>query len=143
MIIKTYTEPTDVFICGIDFINQPETFGITDDYCMLAVQFSDNKEYLDTCGYVYILSRNEIIKIKDHLDQDNGQNWLLLKDYLGDIKIYFEDKIGIYPIDNIDVESYLSDIMPGGEWVDPVLRVNCKNPGISLGYKSLLAELIK
>jgi hypothetical protein len=141
MILKSYKTPTDVFICGIDFTHKQETFGITDDYSTIDVQFSDSKKYLDTCGFVFVLTREEIIEIKDAIDEDDGQNWVLLKDYVGDIELYFEDENGIYPVGDIEGVRYISDNMPGDDWVDPVLKVNCINPGVFRGYESLLEEL--
>lgn len=142
MIIKTYTEPTDVFICGIDFVEKEETFGITDDYCILVVKGTDKKKLIDTCGFVFINTKEEMIAMQGALEEDENQEWFFLKDYVGDISIHFEDdEENEYPIDEVDLDEYLSDSFPGEGWYDTVIDINCPLPNSYRGFESLLAVL--
>lgn len=143
MILRTFDEPTDVIICGIDFTHKPETFSLTDDYSMVAVANKDKIKFLDTCGFVYVLTREEANDIKDALDEDDGQEWILLKDYVGSIGIHFEDddRNRFEIPQDTDLREYLSDIFPGEGWFETVIDIECEIPERNRGYESLLEEL--
>lgn len=90
ILIKNFTEPTNVYIVGEDFKNLPETFSITDDYHSCAISNGFEKRYIDTDGFVFIYSEEEFNNNK-HLIEYPSQEYVLLKNFVGEIHVKVVD----------------------------------------------------
>ncbi len=86
--IKTFDSPQDIFILGCDFPKMPETFSLTDDYHLLCIKRGENKLYINTDGYCFILTREEFNNYKDLIVDDESsleQEGVFIKDFQGDL----------------------------------------------------------
>lgn len=152
-IIKNIEEPTDIYIIGDDFTDKPETFAITDDYCSLTIRGDDGKEaYIETTGFVFILTKEEILNWKDYLDVELDPGYedftiMLLKDYVGEMQLVAEDDDGkdrlkenILELIKDRSRSYISDHTDDecNEWAQPVLNLSSK-----LGEQLTATEFLK
>lgn len=127
MILRTFNKPTNVFISGIDFINKPETFSITDDYCTFDVLLNNISGFLiDTCGFVFILSEEEFLEIKDSLDlDDSSDNCLRITNFVGTIDLYMVSPSGEKWLPaSIDFSEYLEyQNPPEDDWYEVFLNL--------------------
>lgn len=96
MIIKTITNPEDVYICGFDLEGRTQEFSTTDDEDNIFVRNHNNKKYLAICGHVHILTKSELIPYLVELEgmSDSYEETILLKDFSGAISLSVEDDDG-------------------------------------------------
>lgn len=113
-LLKTFNNQ-DVYILGYDITKITETFSITDDYHSLRLQFKDDYGYMETCGYCFILTQEELdlyrskIEIEDE-DQDDTY-CVKIPNYTGNIylDVIDRDKNESVLEDNIDLREYILD----------------------------------
>lgn len=111
-ILRTFTEPTDVYISGDYYNDIKEAFSITDDESGVGITNGSKTVDINSYGFIYIFTKDEfraaIPKI-DYLDEDaTYSNWegVYLKDFVGDIKLILRaeesnEEFGIKKGDNI------------------------------------------
>jgi hypothetical protein len=86
ILIKTVETPQDIFILGAYVNGKQETFSITDDYATFKLTNGNKSYYVDTDGFVFILTRSELLEYKDLIDENSySQEGVLLKDFSGDM----------------------------------------------------------
>lgn len=125
MILREFNTPTKLFITGIDFKNILESFKITDDYCAMEVLLNEKSFYFDTCGFVFILTEEEFLKIKDKMDEDDSDDCLVINDFVGNIDLYMVSPSGVKWLpDPIDFNEYLQyHDKPEDDWYDVFLQL--------------------
>lgn len=94
VILKKFTEPTDIFILGCGSVpNHPEIFSTTDDYDMIDVKIGDKTIYLDIDGYCTILTRSELESVKEQFKESEtfyaceSCEGVLVKNFVGEIEL--------------------------------------------------------
>lgn len=105
-LIKSYVEPTTIYVMGCWFKGFDSTFGITDDYaycyCIHIPTKGDGNKYtsytipngnksLDTCGRIYILTETELALALVGMDDDAkielSQDGFKVENFIGDIYV--------------------------------------------------------
>lgn len=136
MILKTFENPTNLFISGIDFIKQSETFSITDDYCTLATTLNGlSYTHLETCGFVFILTEEELLKIIPTIDlNDDSDECLFIKNFVGTIDLFMKSSTGVIWLpDPIDFKEYLQyQNSPEVDWYDVFLNLEGHYDDVSI-----------
>ena len=112
-LLKTFNNQ-DVYILGYDITNIPETFGITDDYESLKLQFKDDYIYMETVGYCFVLTQEELDLYKskieiDDVDQDD-MYCVKISNYTGNIylDIVNDDTNNSVLKKNLDLKEYIA-----------------------------------
>ena len=89
MILRTFKDPTNVYLIGSRFNGDGLTeFGIEDDEYTYCLRIGDKKEYITTEGSLTIMSEKEFNEydILDEVDSfENCRSIVILKNYVGDI----------------------------------------------------------
>lgn len=127
VVIKTITQPQDIYIIGADYKGKEETFAITDDYHMLCVVNGKAKKYMDTDGYVFILTKEQLLEWSDLMWEDpsemDGQEGLVLHNFSGDIRLRVVTEKGRDLLHKFDNQNYVMHQIDdeSGEDVDDII----------------------
>ena len=152
--IKEYLEPTNVYILsdGLDCDKFIPDFKLTDDYQSLKVESNNSYTYLETMGFVYILTESELRNNLHNLELDNYGDYeaILVKDYVGKIQLQVlvegEDFNIVDRINetNFIKEDYLMYSIgeEGDELEDIVLSFDCDYKIKEVNLKELVKNLI-
>ncbi len=107
-LIRNFPTPTNVYIVGSDFKHEKETFKITDDYSSFRIQSAIEKGYMDTDGFVFVLTEGEFDNIK-HKITDENQECTIINDFQGDLFLdLVSDETGeSFLSGNVDLEDYI------------------------------------
>lgn len=156
VIIKEFLEPTNVYILsdGLDHDKFTPDFKLTDDYQTLKVESNNSYTYLETMGFVYILTESELLNNLNNLELDSyGENEaILIKDYYGKIQlqVLIENKdydiVDKITIDNFDKEKYImySPIVEDDKDIeDIVLSFDCEYRIKEVNLTELVKKLTK
>lgn len=112
MILRTFTEPTTIYLIGADFTDKQQTFGLTDDECAITVKCPTEDAWMDTCGFVFIYTQEELDANIDSLDASGYESKITFKDYVGNIKLEAKCEIekGVFEdafVDELDLTEYV------------------------------------
>jgi hypothetical protein len=111
VVIKKIDTPQDIYVVGINFTDYSSTFGITDDEHLLCVTNDKEKRYINTSGYVSILTKEEFIASKTKLwegDEENDNNeGFILKDFSGEFKVKVITQSGKDTLPTYDPKEYM------------------------------------
>lgn len=117
-IVRTFPEPTDVYLIGVDFEGEiPEEFvyDITDDYTTIGIANDTVHDDVETAGAVVIVTYEEL---KQHralfeMSEDTKEyasdadlNVTVLKDMVGDMTLHYITNLG---------RDVLTEYVPGVE----------------------------
>lgn len=113
-VIKTIAEQQDIYVLGINF-KAPEgswsTFMINDDESTLMLTRNKDHVYMDTEGYVSILTKQEFIdKIPDmweEPDEDGIAQGILMKNCVGEFRLKVIDDKDQDVLTDFDENEYL------------------------------------
>jgi hypothetical protein len=94
-LIREIIEPQDIYIVGEYFEDVERTFGITDDYSTLDITNGIKTVMIDTCGVVYVFTKDEFIEafksVDENWEEDNEclsqQEGVLLRNFTGKIEL--------------------------------------------------------
>lgn len=108
--LKKIIIPTTLIVLGTDVQGVTEAFKITDDYHTLMVSNGIDKTYLETDGFVFILTieelkgyiGKELIKI-----EDSGCEFIVLLDYVGELNLKVITDSGKDILTSFDPKEYL------------------------------------
>ena len=89
VLLRKFDTLTNVYIIGTDFKDEQETFSITDDYCSCNIKSEKNKTSIETDGFVFIYTEDEL---KSNYDKLWGEDSLeaevyVLKHFTGEITL--------------------------------------------------------
>lgn len=128
IILKSFTEPTNLVISGRYYENISETFSITDDYHSFLLIQDDMKQYMESTGFVYIFTEYEYEQVKD-LESDDAQDLVHISGFKGDVILKLLDDGTKEEIDisKFDLKDYLMYQTPDHfEWGDVILVLQSK-----------------
>ena len=113
-LLKTFNNQ-DVYILGYDITNIKETFSITDDYHSLRLQFKDDYRYMETTGFCFILTQEELDLYKSKIETENADSddiyCVKISNYTGNIYLdVIDDDIEESVLEEeLDLEEYVLD----------------------------------
>lgn len=113
-LLKSYINQ-DVYILGYDITKVIETFSLTDDYQSLRLQFKDDYSYMETVGYCFILTQEELDLYRSKIEVENSHQddtyCVKLTNYIGDIylNIINDDTKKSVLKKNLDLSEYIMD----------------------------------
>lgn len=107
IVIKTFNIPTNVYIIGNWFKDLDATFGITDDYSTLTISNGRQKMYMETDGWVHILSEQEFNDNKHRLEYPGDCEAMILPNFVGDLSVSVIAEDGEDLLTEYDPEEYL------------------------------------
>lgn len=134
-LLKSFLEPTTIYVMGCWFKGYDSTFGITDDYstcdCIHIPTENDGKEYtsfripngnkmIETYGGVYILTHTQLALALQEMDESNAglnQEGFKIENFMGDIYVDVVNGDGLSilkPNPNMN-EDLLYEILDGHE----------------------------
>lgn len=87
ILLKTYTQPTTIYIVGNDFGGLKETFSLTDDYMSLLIKSGSQQRFMETDGFCFIMTEQEFNERKDDLDDSSYQDFIKIENFEGDIHV--------------------------------------------------------
>lgn len=90
LLLKKFEQPTNVFVIGQDFTDVCETFSITDDYSSIDLVINDKETTLETDGFVFIFTEEELRENYDKINSGSELcdiEVLLLEDFVGEISL--------------------------------------------------------
>jgi hypothetical protein len=126
ILLRSFKQPTKVYIIGNSFQSEEikPAFSITDDYHSCAVKSSKNRRYMETDGFVYILTEEEFQQYKDTLYEDSYQDAIVLENFEGDIYVSLVDSEGNNVLeDKVDIDDYLCYQCKDGADIEDILVV--------------------
>lgn len=123
MIVKTFTEPTDVIIVGHHMMRNNDYWGdflITDDYHSISVYADKKCHRLETDGFVNIITKDEFYEHAQDFEEVS-EKFFLLPNFKGDITLTTLIDKGDVKLNEImtefDLDKYLHDQRPE-DWED-------------------------
>jgi hypothetical protein len=95
MIVKTFTEPTDIVLIGESEIRLNEKgetewhgdFLITDDECAITLMFGEKKFNIDTLGFFNVFTMEQFNEQREYIQEEFTFNFLFLPQFVGDIQM--------------------------------------------------------
>ena len=108
VIIKKIEVPQDVYIIGDWVKDFVESFKITDDESAFVLKNGEKTIWMNTSGFVYILTTEELILNKSSFEEGFADN-VVIKNFSGELILRMKDTDGndILTEENYDREEYL------------------------------------
>jgi hypothetical protein len=107
IIIREFLTPTDIYICGCDFRDITESFAITDDEATLRIRQGEDTRRIDTSGYVFIFTAEELLAVKDTMD-DFGEIFYI-ENYEGKLILTADVEAGDWRFTDFKATTYIHD----------------------------------
>jgi hypothetical protein len=115
LVLKSITEPTDVYVLGCYVSGIKEVFKVDDDYTSFSITNGHNIDHLDTSGHVFILTREELEKIEKKditFRGESNENILKLSNFCGDILLNVVSIKTHEAYDEFDIDDYILHQVP-------------------------------
>ena len=108
VIIKKIEVPQDVYIIGDWVKDFDESFKITDDESAFTLRNGDKTIWMNTSGFVYILTTEELIANKASFEEGFADN-IVIKNFSGELnlKVINSDNNDIVTAENFDKDEYI------------------------------------
>ncbi len=151
IILRTITEPTDVYIMGTSWNDDDPDFGITDDYASITVKSGKEETYLETIGFVYIRTKAELQAdlrlLETALDSsgDEDEEYIMvLRDFAGDISLEVLNNKSEVLLERLDEDKdYLCEYEEVQDTEGDYESYLCVFPPTSLDHTMSLTAVIK
>lgn len=102
-LLREYKTPESLVVLGSYVEGRGEDFSLTDDYAGLDIEIGGkNFGYIETDGFVNIMTVDAFLAVKDELDDNSiwdAQEAILLPNFVGEIRVAGKDNGKYYDID--------------------------------------------
>jgi len=122
--IKNITEPQRLYIFGITFEDQPESFSTTDDYDTVDIFHNGEfKGIMDIDGFCHVYTESDYQEVRDTMYEDSagGTDVIILENFVGTINVDVRYVQNTKPFKMLENSLLLSDVN-----INDYLRYQCE-----------------